>query len=98
MENHAQDQIDIVTGKRGAVGAPLDRVDGRLKVTGGAKYSAEMPAARMTYAVIVQSTVANGTISSMDTTDARTVPGIIQILTHENAPKLPAQTRAARQW
>ena len=93
MENHAQDQIDIVTGRRGAVGAPMDRVDGRLKVTGGAKYSAEMPAARMTYAVMVQSTVAVGTISSMDTADARTVPGIIQILTHENAPKLPPQTR-----
>jgi xanthine dehydrogenase YagR molybdenum-binding subunit len=92
MENHAQDQIDIVTGKRGAVGAPMDRVDGRLKVTGGAKYSAEMPAARMTYAVIVQSTVANGTITSIDAGDAHTVPGIIQILTHENAPRLPQQS------
>ena len=93
MPNHAQDQIDIVTGKAGAVGAPMDRVDGRLKVTGAAKYSAEMPAAQMTHAVIVQSTVANGTIKSIDTADARTVPGVIRILTHENAPKLPPQTR-----
>ena len=89
MPNHAQEQIDIVTGKADAVGAPMDRVDGRLKVTGAAKYSAEMPAAQMTYAVIVQSSVANGTITSIDTADARTVPGVIQVLTHENAPRLP---------
>ena len=37
MPNHAQEQIDIVTGKAGVVGAPMDRVDGRLKVTGAAK-------------------------------------------------------------
>jgi len=93
MPNHAQEQVDIVTGTAGAVGAPMDRVDGRLKVTGAAKYSAEMPAAQMSYAVIVQSTVANGTVTSIDTSDARTVPGVIRILTHENAPKLPPQTR-----
>jgi xanthine dehydrogenase YagR molybdenum-binding subunit len=72
------------------VGDPIDRVDGRLKVTGGAKYSAEMPAANMSYAVIVQSTVANGRITTIDTKNARAVPGVIEVLTHENAPKLPA--------
>ena len=48
---------EIVTGVSPSVGTPLDRVDGRLKVTGGARYSAEFPAAGMTYAVIVQSSV-----------------------------------------
>ncbi len=92
MPNHEQDQIDIVRGvAQGSIGAPMDRVDGRLKVTGAAKYSAEMPADRMAYAVIVQSTVANGTITRLDTAAARSVPGVIEILTHENAPKLPPQ-------
>ncbi|MEO8334303.1 MAG: xanthine dehydrogenase family protein molybdopterin-binding subunit [bacterium] len=72
-----------------SVGEPMDRVDGRLKVTGAAKYSAEMPAANMSYAVIVQSTIANGHITKIDTRNARAVPGVIEIITHENAPKLP---------
>ncbi|MEO5814502.1 MAG: xanthine dehydrogenase family protein molybdopterin-binding subunit [Gemmatimonadaceae bacterium] len=71
-----------------SVGEPMDRVDGRLKVTGAAKYSAEMPAANMSHAVIVQSTIANGRITKIDTRNARAVPGVIEILTHENAPKL----------
>jgi xanthine dehydrogenase YagR molybdenum-binding subunit len=71
------------------IGEPMDRVDGRLKVTGAAKYSAEMTAANMSYAVIVQSTVANGRITKIDTSAARAVPGVIEVLTHENAPKLP---------
>ena len=74
-----------------SVGEPINRIDGRLKVTGAAKYSAEMPAANMSYAVIVQSTVANGRITKIDTRNARAVPGVIEILTHENAPKLPPQ-------
>jgi xanthine dehydrogenase YagR molybdenum-binding subunit len=91
MPNHTQEQIDIVTGRVAATGAPMDRVDGRLKVTGGAKYSAEFPIAGMTYAVVVQSTVATGRITTIDTAAARAVPGVIEILTHENAPKLPPQ-------
>lgn len=91
MPNYKQQQLDIVQGRVPAVGAPLSRVDGRLKVTGAAKYSAEFPAAGMTYAVIVQSTVANARITKIDTTAARAVPGVIEVLTHENAPKLPEQ-------
>lgn len=91
MPSHIQDQRDILSGKTAALGAPLDRVDGRLKVTGAAKYSVEMPAEGMTHAVIVQSTIANGTITSIDTTDARKVPGVIDILTHENAPRIATE-------
>ncbi|MDB4890285.1 MAG: aldehyde oxidase and xanthine dehydrogenase molybdopterin binding protein, partial [Gemmatimonadetes bacterium] len=80
-----------MTMRNESVGEPMDRIDGRLKVTGAAKYSAEMPAANMSYAVIVQSTVANGRITKLDTRNARAVPGVIEILTHENAPKLPEQ-------
>jgi len=47
-----------------AIGMPLDRADGKLKVTGRAKYSAEMPLPGLVHAVLVESTVSNGTIKS----------------------------------
>ncbi|MDQ6633562.1 MAG: xanthine dehydrogenase family protein molybdopterin-binding subunit [Gemmatimonadota bacterium] len=79
---------EIVTGVSPSVGAPLDRVDGRLKVTGGARYSAEFPAANMAHAVIVQSSVASGRITSIDTTAAEQAPGVLRVMTHRNTEKL----------
>ena len=82
----------IVTGGAPdpSVGAPLDRVDGRLKVTGSARYSAEMPVANAAHAVMVCSTVATGRIASIDTSAAERAAGVVRIITHLNAPKLTA--------
>jgi xanthine dehydrogenase YagR molybdenum-binding subunit len=74
------------------VGAPMNRVDGRLKVTGGARYSAEIPVAGVTYAVMVTSTVPYGRIASIDTSAADKAPGVVTVFTHLNAPKLPVPT------
>ncbi len=74
-----------------SVGQPLDRVDGRLKVTGGAKYSADMPVADVVYAVLVMSTIARGTITGIDTREAEAQPGVIQVITPANALRLPQQ-------
>jgi xanthine dehydrogenase YagR molybdenum-binding subunit len=71
-----------------SLGAPLDRVDGRLKVTGGAKYAAEFPIPNAAHAVIVTSTIAKGRVSAMDTTAAMRVPGVITIITPFNAEKV----------
>jgi xanthine dehydrogenase YagR molybdenum-binding subunit len=49
------------------IGAPLDRVDGHLKVTGAAKYSAEWPMPGVAYGFMVLSTVASGRIRDIDT-------------------------------
>ena len=49
-----------------SIGAPLNRVDGRLKVTGGARYAAEYAIANVAHAVIVTSTIAKGRVLSMD--------------------------------
>ena len=49
-----------------ALGDPMDRVDGRLKVTGAARYSAEYPLAQLTHAVLVSSKIARGRISHLD--------------------------------
>jgi len=70
------------------IGAPLDRVDGRLKVTGGARYAAENKLANMAYGVLVMSSIPNGTIRTIDTTAALKSPGVLAVISHLNAPKL----------
>lgn len=70
------------------VGAPRDRVDGRLKVTGAAKYSAEWAQPGMLYGYMVLSTVASGRIASIDTTCARVQDGVAAIMTPHNAPRV----------
>lgn len=68
---------------------PLDRVDGRLKVTGAAKYSAEYQLPDMAYAVLVASTIAKGSIKSIDTKAAERAPGVLAVISHLNAIRLP---------
>src|ERR1700739_1708639 len=70
----------------GVVGKPLDRVDGRLKVTGGARYAYEMQQANVLYGFVVEASIGKGTISSIDTRAAQKAPGVVLILTHQNAP------------
>ena len=65
----------------GTVGAPMDRVDGRLKVTGGARYAAEFPAKGVRHAVLAQSTVAKGTVTRIDVAACRALPGVVEVVT-----------------
>src|SRR5205085_12231665 len=76
------------------IGEGIDRLDGRLKVTGRARYTAEWPIERLAYGVIVQSTIAQGTIVSIDTAAASALPGVAAVLTADNAPPLPQGGRA----
>jgi xanthine dehydrogenase YagR molybdenum-binding subunit len=71
---------------QGVVGKPIDRVDGRLKVTGGARYAYEMQQQNVLYGFVVEASVGKGTIRSIDTRAAATAPGVVLILTHRNAP------------
>ncbi|HEX2536631.1 MAG TPA: molybdopterin cofactor-binding domain-containing protein, partial [Chitinophagaceae bacterium] len=68
---------------------PVDRVDGRDKVTGKALYAAEHKIPGTVYGFLVGSTVAKGRIKSMDTKAAERAPGVLAVLTHLNAPKIP---------
>ena len=70
------------------VGKPLDRVDGRDKVMGRAKYSAEFPLPGLTYGVLKTSDIAKGRIQRIDISAALKEPGVLAIFTHENLPKL----------
>src|SRR3989440_1835278 len=71
-----------------AIGAPLNRIDGDQKVTGAAKYAYEYPIESMTYVFPVQSTIARGRVGSIDASAAQALPGVIAVLSHENAPRL----------
>ncbi|HEX3576874.1 MAG TPA: xanthine dehydrogenase family protein molybdopterin-binding subunit [Rhodopila sp.] len=73
---------------QGIVGQPMDRVDGRLKVTGGARYAYEMKQGPdTTYGYVVQSTIGKGRIKSIDTRAAEAMPGVVLVLTHLNVPE-----------
>src|SRR5829696_2798494 len=74
---------------------PIDRVDGKAKVTGAAKYSAEYPLAGLTYGVLVGSTIAKGAIASLDTKSAERAPGVLAVVTYQNAPKIPGYEQGA---
>ena len=75
------------------IGAPIDRTDGRLKVTGGAKFSAEHALPRLAHAVMLQSTIASGRITAIDTADAEAMRGVLLVMTQQNAPRLPVPAR-----
>src|SRR3954451_5365159 len=79
-----------------AVGTPMSRVDGRLKVTGGARYAAEFQVKDVAYGVLVLSTVASGRITKIDTAAAEKAPGVLAVVTHRNAGKvvLPEKAKA----
>src|SRR5215216_2844234 len=66
-----------------------DRVDGKAKVTGTAKFSAEFDLPGLTYGVLVASTIAKGSITALDTKEAEKAPGVLAIITHLNSPKVP---------
>ncbi|WP_313165364.1 aldehyde oxidoreductase molybdenum-binding subunit PaoC [Massilia oculi] len=72
------------------VGKPLDRIDGPLKTTGSAPYAYEQHAAapNAAYGYVIGAAIAKGRIVSIDTAAARRAPGVIAVVTHENAGKL----------
>ena len=79
------------------IGQAKKRVTGKLKTTGGAKYAAEFPAKNVTHGVITTSTIALGRIANIDTREAQAVPGVIAVITHQNAPQLPFQSVPSEQ-
>jgi xanthine dehydrogenase YagR molybdenum-binding subunit len=78
------------------IGQPVNRVDGRQKVTGAATYAADVEQSRLAHGVIVRSTEANGRIRSIGTTSAQRAPGVLAVVTHRNAPRLPYRPHKGR--
>jgi xanthine dehydrogenase YagR molybdenum-binding subunit len=74
--------------KTNILGPARDRVDGPLKVQGQAKYAVEFEIPRCAIAWPVESNIASGKITAIDDKAALSIPGVLAVLTHENAPKL----------
>ncbi|MEU4213160.1 xanthine dehydrogenase family protein molybdopterin-binding subunit [Streptomyces sp. NPDC026206] len=70
------------------IGEGIDRVDARVKVSGRATYPTDVDYPDLAHAVLVQSTIGAGRIRAIDTAAARAAPGVLAVITHENAPRL----------
>ena len=70
------------------IGQGLSRVDGQAKVSGTARYAAEVEMPRTAQAVVLTSTIANGRVRSMQTDRAHAVAGVLDVFTPFRAPRL----------
>jgi xanthine dehydrogenase YagR molybdenum-binding subunit len=70
------------------IGEPRERVDGKVKVTGQARFAAETNMQGLVHAVVVPATIPSGRITSIDDTAAKKSPGVLAVITYLNAPKL----------
>ncbi|WNW09938.1 xanthine dehydrogenase family protein molybdopterin-binding subunit [Pseudomonas sp. DTU_2021_1001937_2_SI_NGA_ILE_001] len=70
------------------IGKAHKRIDGRLKVSGQARYAADHPYPGMLYAYGVYSSIACGRIQALDTSAAKAMPGVVEILHHGHCPTL----------
>ncbi|GIJ50593.1 dehydrogenase [Virgisporangium aliadipatigenens] len=80
--------VDPLTTARRVVGQPVSRVDGPAKVTGGAAFTADVDLPGMAFASLVPSRIARGRIRRIDVTRAAAAPGVIGVVTHDNAPRM----------
>ncbi len=71
-----------------SIGQPLTRREGVLKTTGAARYAADNHPPGMVYAVLAVSRIARGRVIALDEAAAKAHPGVIEVMTPANAPKL----------
>jgi xanthine dehydrogenase YagR molybdenum-binding subunit len=76
------------------IGTATSRVDGRAKVTGAAKYASEFNSAGLAHASVVTSTIAKGRITRIDASEALSVEGVIDVLTHQHRPRMASADSA----
>jgi xanthine dehydrogenase YagR molybdenum-binding subunit len=76
------------------IGTAVSRVDGRAKVTGAAKYAGEFNTAGLVHASLVTSTIAKGRIARIDASEALSVAGVIDVLTHQHRPPMASADSA----
>jgi xanthine dehydrogenase YagR molybdenum-binding subunit len=76
------------------IGTATSRVDGRAKVTGAAKYAGEFNATGLAHASVVTSTIAKGRITRIDASEALSVAGVIDVITHRNRPAMASDDDA----
>ncbi len=80
------------------LGQAVDRVDGKLKVTGQARYAADRLLDGVLHGVPVVSTIARGTVTALDTARAERAQGVAAVLTRKNAPRLHPTANDFGSW
>jgi xanthine dehydrogenase YagR molybdenum-binding subunit len=76
------------------IGTPTSRIDGRAKVTGEAKYAGEFNLPNLAFGFVIESTIPKGRIARIDTSAALRVEGVLDVLTHQNRPRMAGTSRA----
>jgi len=71
-----------------SIGQPLTRRDGVLKVTGKARYAADNNPPDLLHAVLAVSSIARGRVTFLDVAAAKAHPGVVEVMTTANRPKL----------
>jgi len=71
------------------IGTPVPRIDGRAKVMGAARYAADFNQAGQAYAVLVSATIGLGRVTGIGAAAVETMPGVVAVISHLNAPRLP---------
>lgn len=69
-------------------GAPEPRIEARLKVTGEARYPADIPVNDLAYGVLVTSSIARGRAQAVRVDAAKAVPGILAVFTYGDMDEL----------
>ena len=83
----------VPRAKHGLIGARVSRLDGALKVRGEARFAAEYVMEGMVYGALRYSTIARGRITVLDTSAAEAAAGVVLVMTHRNAPRMPSRRR-----
>ncbi|WP_242138874.1 xanthine dehydrogenase family protein molybdopterin-binding subunit [Sphingomonas sp. TREG-RG-20F-R18-01] len=78
----------LIAHQHGKIGTPVSRIDGPLKVGGGARFAAEFSFDDMVYAALAYATIPRGRITAIDTDAAAAAPGVVLVMTHLNAPRM----------
>ena len=87
----ADDANPIALNRAGLIGKPIDRVEGKLKVSGTASYAHEvMEIEGAAHGYLVGATIPRGRIAAVDISAAEAAPGVLLVWTYKNAPAQPA--------
>lgn len=66
-----------------SMGQPVPRIDARLKVTGGARFPADVAVNNLAHGVLVTSSIAKGEVTGIRMEEARAVPGVLDIVSYD---------------
>ncbi|MDT3701389.1 MAG: 4-hydroxybenzoyl-CoA reductase subunit alpha [Thermincola sp.] len=78
------------------IGKSVEKIDGRVKVTGEAKYTGDLKFPQMLVGKILTSPYAHARILSIDTSEAEKLPGVKAVITHKDVPSLKYGISPAR--